>query len=83
MVVVFGALMFLGIFFIMPAMGVLGGTFFGYVVYTLGLGQWVSDGLALINLQIRPDQLSTLGAGLGFLGGFFKSVQTNTNSNNK
>jgi hypothetical protein len=65
------ALIFFG-----PMIGVLAGAFSGWVVGWLA-PVWVPSGLALIGIKVAARDLLYLGAALGFVGGFFKSSNTN------
>lgn len=62
--------------FFAPMLGVLAGAFSGWVVGMLA-PVWVPSGLALLGMKISAGDLVYLGAALGFIGGFFRSSNTN------
>ena len=62
--------------FFSPMLGVLAGAFSGWVVGWLA-PVWVPSGLALLGLKVTAGELVYIGAALGFVGGFFKSSNTN------
>ena len=65
------------IFFFLPAVGALMGAFSGWVV---GLFFDETCALFLKLLGLSEVAMWEVGAFLGFVGGFFKSTQTNTSS---
>jgi len=78
MVVFLGAVGFVALLLVLPLVGTLGGMFGGWVLALFGL-DWMA--LALLSkFGITGMPLWQIGGGLGFLGGFFKSIQTNTNN---
>jgi hypothetical protein len=64
--------------FFAPMIGVLVGAFSGFIVGWLA-PVWVPSGLAMIGIKCSAGDLVYLGAALGFVGGFFRSSQTNNN----
>lgn len=64
-----------GLMFLAPLLGALGGAFSGWVVgwfFTETITTFVAA------LGIKGLAMWQIGMGLGFVGGFFKSVQTNS-----
>ena len=79
MLIIVGALLIVGILFVGAILGALIGAVVGFVVsVTPWLGAAVIAGFA--TLGITGVNLVQVGAALGFIGGFFKSVQYNNKS---
>lgn len=51
---------------------VIAGALAGWLVGLLPIGSWVSNGLSLIHMTVRPEELCKLGAALGFIRCFFR-----------
>lgn len=81
LIVLFGAVFIMAFLFIVPLLGVLFGALIGFVVSCVPFAAaWVIHGLGLLGVNVSPSDLVSLGATLGFVGGFFKSVNSNSNS---
>lgn len=76
MAVIIGIIGVAALIFFWPILGVLAGAFSGWVVGLLA-PVWVPSGLALLGIKVAAGDLVYLGAALGFIGGFFKSSNTN------
>ena len=56
-------------------LGAAVGAFTGWVLmYVPYLGEWVVSGMRTLGVYMKLDDLVSLGAALGFVGGFFRSV---------
>lgn len=56
-------------------LGAAVGAFSGWVLtHVPYLGEWVVSGLRTLGVYMKLDDLIPLGAALGFVGGFFRSV---------
>lgn len=66
----------IGLIFVAPLLGVLGGAFSGWLV-----GLFFDDTIRMVlshfGLDMKGIALWQLGATLGFVGGFFRSYQSN------
>lgn len=69
---------FIAVIFVAPLFGVLAGAFSGWVV-SFFFDETIRDGLMKFGVNLSGMPLWQLGATLGFVGGFFKSHQTNNN----
>ena len=65
------------VIFIAPLFGVLIGAFSGWVV-SLFMDETVRSFMTALFPALKDFQLWQIGAGLGFLGGFFKSTLTSS-----
>lgn len=61
--------------FVFPLLHTAMGAFVGWVISLTPLGGWIINGFSYFGVKI--DNLVNLGAMLGFISGFFKSVTTN------
>jgi hypothetical protein len=70
-----GAVAVIALLFVLPLLGALGGAFSGWVV-----GWFFSETILgfLAALDIKGLAMWQIGMSLGFIGGFFKAVQTNS-----
>ncbi|HET8726679.1 MAG TPA: hypothetical protein VFO41_04120 [Alphaproteobacteria bacterium] len=76
-----GTLIFLGfiaLVFVTPLLGAVGGAFAGWMV-SLFFDETIRTVLTHFGLNMEGIAIWQLGATLGFIGGFFRSHQTNNN----
>ena len=64
--------------FILPWLGFWLAYFGGWIA-KITIGGILVKGLALIGLNITPDKLPLLSGALGWIGGFFKSINSSVN----
>lgn len=69
--VVLGFLGVSAVLFLSPLLGVIAGSFVGWVVSITFFESWIKD--ALHSFGVMNVNLTCLGALLGFVGGFFRS----------
>lgn len=74
-----GVVLAAAVIFCAPIFGVLIGAFIGWVVSILA-PVWVPTGLGYLGIHVAETQLVSLGAALGFLGGFFRSRLTKSDA---
>jgi hypothetical protein len=62
-------------------MSVVAGAFAGWLVGLLFLGTWISDGLRLMHMSARCDDIYKLGAAFGFMRCFFRISRSSGHNN--
>lgn len=74
--VIGGSILVVGLILVLPLLGALGGALSGWVV-----GWFFSETILgfFAALGIKNFAMWQIGMALGFIGGFFKSTQTNSN----
>lgn len=81
LIVLVGMAFVVSFLMLLPLLGVLFGALVGFIISCVPFAAaWVVHGLGLLGVVVSPSDLVSLGAALGFVGGFFKAVQTNSSS---
>lgn len=81
LIVLVGVAFTVALLMLLPLLGVLFGALVGFVISVVPFAAvWVVHGLGLLGVVVNPSDLVSLGATLGFVGGFFKAVQNNSSS---
>lgn len=75
-----GSLGFMALLLCLPLITTAIGAFIGWVVSCTFLGTWVVQGFGLFGVTFASSNLYQIGAALGFVGGFFRAYQSNTNN---